>query len=103
KQTILVSGHPGWKYMIIGSLLLYLFAANSSIFGFLESFMEKYLGELLMFKASARLAWPTYFVITCTVVLFLEQAIKKLNNPPFQRGFWFFILLIWGFEVRTYV
>lgn len=60
-------------FIILGGVLMFAYAAGWLFAPFKESFIEDKLGFLLMFKAVARLAWSTYFVLSIFAVVFFSK------------------------------
>ena len=91
-------------FLILGSAaLMFLYAANTSIFPVSQSWLEEHLGPLLMFKASGRLGWPLYFAIAISGVVFLDQVLKKIKVPVIRYGLAGVLAAIWAFEIHSYV
>lgn len=87
------------KIMLWGAFFIFLYAANYSLYGFAKNFMEDHMGPLLMFKASGRLAWPLYFVLTIYVAILLDRWLIKRKGKNRARLLLYFIaVFVWGFE-----
>lgn len=89
-----------FKYLMWGSFLLFLYAANYSLYGFAKPFMEQYLGKLLMFKASGRMAWPFYFMLTLYAAIILDRLYRK-HEMKFKLLV-AVAILIWGYEAMKF-
>jgi hypothetical protein len=89
-----------FKYLMWASFLLFLYAANYSLYGFAKPFMEEYLGKLLMFKASGRMAWPFYFMLTIYTTVVLGRLYQK---PGMIYQFVVAAaIMIWGYEAMQF-
>ena len=86
-----------------GAILMFLYAANTSIFPLPQSWMEEHMAPLLMFKASGRMGWPLYFAVGISGVLFLEQLLKKIKLPLIHFAITGVLATIWIFEIHSYV
>ena len=85
-----------FKYLMWASFFMFLYAANYSLYGFAKPFMEDFLGKLLMFKASGRMAWPFYFMLTLYAVIVLDRLYRK--KSPFLKAIVVISIIIWGYE-----
>jgi hypothetical protein len=110
KAKFRMSKLTGWKIFSIenlvllgGASMMFLLAANRSIIPISKEWMENHLGPLLMFKASARLGWSFYFAITISVVLFLDQVLKKLKSPVIVVAIALVCMITWASEIKSYV
>ncbi|NNF32894.1 MAG: hypothetical protein HKN68_02230 [Saprospiraceae bacterium] len=100
KSSPLLHIEGRFKYLMWASFLLFLYAANYSLYGFAKPFMEQYLGKLLMFKASGRMAWPFYFMLTLYAAIILDR-LYQMDGLKFKILIKIAIL-IWGFEAMRY-
>jgi hypothetical protein len=92
------------NFLLLGSaLLMFLYAANTSILPWPQSWMEEHLGPLLMFKASGRMGWPLYFAIAISGVLFLDQLLKKIKFSVIHFAVVGILAALWAFEIHSYV
>ena len=100
----------GWKIFSIENLILFgggvtmfFIVANHSILDLSRDWMKDHLGPLLMFKASARLGWSIYFAISVSVVIFLDQVLKKIKSSFLIVGIAIVLIATWGYEIKSYV
>lgn len=92
------------QYIFWGSLLMFVYAANYSLYGFAREFMEDHMGSLLMFKASGRLAWSFYYGLTILTVVILARLHQKYSDSKWS--IWCFIVLpvlIWSYEDYSFL
>jgi hypothetical protein len=88
-----------FMYIFWGSFLMFLYAANYSLYGFAREFMEAHMGPLLMFKASGRLAWTFYYGLTIMAsFIIFWWAENNFQNNLKQIGFFVLIGLVWASE-----
>ena len=85
------------------SFLLFLYAANSSVLPLNVDWMEKHLGTLLMFKASARIAWPIYFAIGISAVIYLDWLLRRISNITIAWAISVVLALTWLQEIKSYI
>lgn len=93
----------GVKIFLAASVLMFIYAANYSLYGFAKEWLEEHLGPLLMFKASGRFAWPLYFAVTIASVVFLEKYFRKIKLPALAIGLTLAVVAVWTLEVAQYV
>lgn len=91
------------QILMLGALAMFVFAANASLYGWAKDFMEEHLGPLLMFKASGRLAWPLYFTVTISAIVFLDFLLRKIQSKAKAKTLVFFLIAIWGLEYNLYI
>ena len=60
-------------------LLLFIYAAAILFLPFPQDWVENVLGKLLMFKASARLAWPFWYALIILAVALLENLLQRVS------------------------
>lgn len=94
---------PDLKLLLAGSIVMYLLAANYSLYGWAKDWMEANLGPLLMFKASGRIAWSFYFTATISAVVFLDFLVGKIKQRSLAVGLVAVLLATWSIEYNLYV
>ncbi len=88
----------GMSILMWAAFILFLYAANYSLYGSFKPFLEKHLGSLLMFKASGRVAWTAYYIISLFSMWLLYQSytwINKKGNHNLATIFITICLSIW--------
>lgn len=90
---------PSLLTMVLGSLLIYIYAANDNLIGFDVEWVEEHLGSFLMFKASGRLAWPFYFVASVLGVFVFNKLTAKMNTKV-SFACILVLAVIWIFEIK---
>ncbi len=86
------------QILMLGAIVMFVFAANASLYGWAKDFMEEHLGPLLMFKASGRLAWPLYFAATISAIVFLDFLLRKIQSKAKAASIVVFLIAIWALE-----
>lgn len=91
--------------LFLGAFSMFLFAANSNYFPFLQSFMENYTPMLTMFKASARFGWPMYFVVAILACRFITYIFDLWKEKPtaIRYGVPLLILSLWYLESNYFL
>lgn len=94
---------PQHRILLWSALLLFILAANVSVVPVPAEVLERYMGFLTMFKASGRLAWPLYFILTVTAVVFIDRLFRRSGGQylgwllPVGAAVW------WNAEINQYV
>lgn len=90
--------------VILGaSTILFIYAANVAIMPLPVDWMEDHLGPLLMFKAVARIAWPFYFALSISAIIYLDGLLKKINFPILSWLLASILAITWIMEIKSYV
>ncbi len=92
--------------LFLSGVFIYIYSSNVNILGRTTvDFIEDKLGFLLMFKASGRIGWPFYFILTTIVVFILDQVLKRLDIKRKQFSFLALIpiVFIWFFEINMFI
>lgn len=91
------------RVLIGAAALMFIIAANTTVLPLSKEWIEQHLSWLLMFKASGRLAWPMYFALALTGVVWADRISKKM---PFKwLGFVFLLAAasLWNAEINQYM
>ncbi len=88
--------------ILAAAATLIFFYADSSIFRINKDWSEDHLGFLLMFKASGRLAWSSYFLITLSCVVYLDWLLKRIKKPALSYILLIGATSIWFYEIIVY-
>jgi hypothetical protein len=91
------------RVLIGAAALMFIIAANTTVLPLSKEWIEQNLSWLLMFKASGRLAWPMYFALALTGVLWADRVAKKM---PFKWLGLVFLLAaasLWNAEINQYM
>ena len=92
-----------FKIFLGASILIFLYSSAIIFSPFPRDWVENVLGFLLMFKASARLSWSLYFVLSIGGVLILNywyNAIQNKIGKFFLVGIFF---SLWIIELKSYI
>jgi hypothetical protein len=88
--------------LFLAGFTLFLYASAIIFMPFSRDFIEEKMGLLLMFKASARIAWPMYFICTSAAIIILDHWKDRFKKIPV-----FYLLIIpafiWLYEIKIYV
>jgi hypothetical protein len=93
---------PAAFAILAAAATIIFFYADSSLFKIDKDWSEDHLGFLLMFKASGRLAWSSYYIITLACVVYFDWLLKRIN-----KTFLYYFLLagasaVWFYEIIQY-
>lgn len=91
------------KVLIFAALLMFLYAANYTLYGFAKEWLEEHLGFLLMFKASGRFAWPLYFALSIAGVYAFEKYLRTVKSRHLVFAFSMVAAVVWSWEINDYV
>lgn len=85
-------------------LLIYASALLYRIPFFKEHLFHEF-GILTMFKASARFAWPLYFMATIAACFYLQKILDliEIRSKALSIGLLASVLLVWAFESNFYL
>ncbi len=83
-------------------ILALLYAMNSELIPNSQDFLEKYFSKVMMFKASGRLAWITYYIIGIVGVVLLDKAMKR-HEKRWLYGLAILVALLYSGEVTKYL
>ncbi len=105
KDLVLNEEHTLIKSFIGTAIVLLLYA--SAIFYRIPFLKENFFHQIslfTMFKASARFAWPIYFMVGFSSVILLSRLMKKTVRRP-QLGIAIIatLLFIWSYEVHLFL
>lgn len=86
------------------SFLMFLFAANTSIFP-IQNLIESYMGPLLMFKSSGRFSWPLYFVVALFAAKVLQAWMQRIDLKKKYLSFALLIpvIIFYAYETNYYL
>jgi hypothetical protein len=91
---------PSLLTMVLGSLLIFIYAASDNLIAFNIDWVEEHLGSFLMFKASGRLAWPFYFVFSVLGVFIFNKLTSKINFKV-NYACLAILTLVWMYEIKV--
>ena len=89
--------------MLLAGLAVLLYAANSALFPTMQPFVEKHLRTLLMFKASGRVAWITYYLISVVGVVLLFRILHSSRHGAWTIALPIIAALAWTAETHHYL
>lgn len=69
----------GVTAMTWAGFLMFLYASAIIFLPFPKDWVESVLGSMLMFKASARIAWPFWYALVFLAMVLLENTLKRLS------------------------
>lgn len=91
---------PSLITMVFSSILIYIYAASDNLIGFNIDWVEEHLGSFLMFKASGRLAWPFYFVVSVVGVYIYNNLTAKFNYKTTYACL-AILAFVWMYEIKV--
>ncbi|HJW28132.1 MAG TPA: hypothetical protein VJ508_02660, partial [Saprospiraceae bacterium] len=89
--------------ILIASIILFVYAANTSLVPLPETSIQEHLGPLLMFKAVSRIGWPVYFALTLWSVIFFDRWLARLTTVMIANAILLVAAGTWAWEIHTYV
>jgi hypothetical protein len=92
-----------YKIFMGGAALIFLYASAVIFAPFNREWVEEVLGSLLMFKASARMAWSLYFALTIGGVIIIDKLTKEIEGQFYKRLVYLVFLCLWVFEIKYYM
>ena len=92
-----------YKILLAAASLIFLYASAVIFAPFDREWVEEVLGSLLMFKASARMAWSLYFALTIGSVIIVHQLTKNIDQIFYRRLIYILFLALWIFEIKHYL
>ncbi|MBK8699545.1 MAG: hypothetical protein IPN29_08380 [Saprospiraceae bacterium] len=92
---------PVLKAVVMGSFILFVYASAVLFMPFPQDFVENWLGPMLMFKASARLAWPFWYALVALAMVLVEQLIKRMSFSGYLYTL-VLILVTWFLDYSLY-
>lgn len=81
--------------------LMFLYASAIIFLPFPKDWVEGVLGSMLMFKASARIAWPFWYALVFLAMVLLENSLKKLSFSGYIYTL-VLVLFTWLTDYATY-
>lgn len=93
-----------WIIIFVASVLMFLFAANTTIFP-IKDFIEEHLTTLLMFKSSGRFSWPLYFTVALISAVILQKWVDRISANGRLSALFLVVplVLFYAFEVNFYL
>jgi hypothetical protein len=93
------TGDPFLNICFWSCTLVFLYASSIMFSFFDKNSVENFLGDLIMFKSSARLSWPMWYLLLIAAIYFLEQYLSKLSFSGYTYTI-VFVLLTWFVDLR---
>jgi hypothetical protein len=79
KYRLSVEISASFKYIFLGSIIIFLYSSGIIFMPFSENTVETKLGSLLMFKAVGRLSISTWYCLSIMAILAIEPLFKSSN------------------------
>ncbi|MBK8852219.1 MAG: hypothetical protein IPN73_18990 [Saprospiraceae bacterium] len=87
--------------MTWAGLLMFLYASAIIFLPLPRDWVENVLGSMLMFKASARIAWPFWYALVFLAMVLLEITLKRLSFSGYVYTL-VLVTLTWLTDYATY-